>query len=94
MSFSDREQKRTTGRGVVSAIVGSTEHEERAVGRPKTEREIKKRISLAVLPSLYEQVQKIAYVERSNVSEITANLFEQYVRENSDKLLEYEKLRK
>lgn len=94
MSFADREKKRTTGRGVVSAIAGVTESEEKSVGRPKAERETKKRISLAILPSLYEQVQKIAYVERSNASEITSILYEQYIKDNADKLKEYEKLHK
>ena len=36
----------------------------RGRGRPKEEgRELKKRIGLSVLPSLYEDIQKIAYVQ-------------------------------
>ena len=31
-------------------------------GRPKEDRETKKWVSLSVLPSLYEDIQKIAYV--------------------------------
>ena len=94
MNFADREKKRATGRGVVSAIAGRTESEEKTAGRPKVERETKKRISLAVLPSLYKQVQKIAYVERSNASEVTSALYEQYIKDNADKLNEYDKLKK
>lgn len=32
-------------------------------GRPKEDREMKKRISLSILPILYEDIQKIAYVQ-------------------------------
>lgn len=45
-------------------------------GRPKEERELKKRISLSVLPSLYEDIQKIAYVQRCSVSELIGELLE------------------
>ena len=38
-------------------------------GRPKENRELKKRISLSVLPSLYEDIQKIAYMQRKSRSE-------------------------
>lgn len=65
-----------------------------AQGRPKSNREIKKRVTLSVLPSLYEEVQKIAYVERKSVSEIVAELMAYYVTRNSDKLAEYDAARR
>lgn len=61
-------------------------------GRPKTDREIKKRVSLAVYPSVYGELQKIAYVERKSVSDIVSDLIAGYVNDNSDKLKEYEKI--
>lgn len=63
-----------------------------AKGRPKSEKEIKRRITLAVLPSLYSEVQKIAYVERSSVSDMVNKFFEQCVKENASKLEEYENI--
>lgn len=63
-------------------------------GRPKADRETKKRVSLAILPSLYDNVQKIAYVERKSISEIVSECLEQYAAEHTDKLNEYDKIRK
>ena len=47
-------------------------------GRPKEDRELKKRISLSVLPSLYDDIQKIAYVQRRSVSELLSAMMEEY----------------
>lgn len=64
-------------------------------GRPAvTDRETKQRISLAVLPSLYEDIKKISYVERKSVSEIVSECIEQYITENAAKLKEYNKIKK
>ena len=76
MGLADREAKRA-GRGVVASILHT---------------EAEQRISLAVLPSLYESVKKIAFVERRSISELVAQLLEQYVQENGKKLEDYEKM--
>jgi hypothetical protein len=47
-------------------------------GRPKEDRELKKRISLSVLPSLYEDIRKIAYVQRSSISDLIGQMMEKY----------------
>ena len=62
-------------------------------GRPKEDRETKKRVSLSVLPSLYEDIQKIAYVQRRSVSEVIAELLEQFRKEHKDELTEYSKIK-
>ena len=62
-------------------------------GRPKAERETKKRVSLAVYPSTYSDLQKIAYVDRQSVSDIVSKLITQYVADNAGKLKEYEKIK-
>ena len=62
-------------------------------GRPKAERELKKRISLSVLPSLYEDIQRIAYVERRSASELVAAIMEQYRAEHTAELAEYHKIK-
>lgn len=62
-------------------------------GRPREERETKKRISLAVLPSIYEDIQKISYIDRTSVSEIVSNFFQQYVKDNANKIKEYDELK-
>ena len=59
----------------------------------KKEREMKKRVSLAVYPSTYSDLQKIAYVDRRSVSDIVSDLIASYVEENSNKLKEYEKIK-
>jgi predicted HicB family RNase H-like nuclease len=96
MGFNDREEKRA-GRGIVAAMLETpteTEKETSAKGRSKTEREIKKRVSIAILPSLHDDIQKIAYVERKSVSEIVSQCLEQYGKKNADKLQEYAQIKK
>ena len=61
-------------------------------GRPKENRELKKRISLSVLPSVYEGIQKIAYVERKSVSELMEEMMEEYQKRHRDKLEGYGRL--
>lgn len=61
-------------------------------GRPKLQRENKKRISLAVYPSDYNNLQKIAYVNRQSVSDIITKLMQKYVEANADKLEEYDRI--
>lgn len=63
-------------------------------GRPKADRETKKRVSLSVLPSLYEDIQKIAYVERRSTSDLVAELLEQYRDAHGQELAEYETIAK
>jgi len=62
-------------------------------GRPKEERETKKRVSLSVLPSLYDDIQKIAYVQRRSVSELVGAMMEEYRRGHAGELVEYKKLK-
>ena len=62
-------------------------------GRPKVDRELKKRISLSVLPSLNEDIQRIAYVERRSVSELVASIMEQYRNDHKEELDEYRKIK-
>lgn len=59
-------------------------------GRPKTGSETKKRVTLALYPSIYSDLQKIAYVQRKSISEIVSNLVSSFINENTDKLKEYE----
>ena len=59
-------------------------------GRPKENRELKKRISLSVLPSLYEDIQKIAYMQRKSTSEAVQEMMEEYRKRNIRKLREYD----
>lgn len=79
------------------SIIGVNEDREDKLetgkGRPKVERETKKRISLAVYPSVYNNLQKIAYVDRQSVSDIVSELIAEYVNNNTTKLKEYEKIK-
>lgn len=62
-------------------------------GRPKSGREIKKRISVVVFPSVYDQIKKIAYIERKSVSDLIGELLSGYVSKNTEKLKEYDKIK-
>ena len=82
----DRENRR---RSTVGQIVGQTPMVAASSGRrgrPKENRELKKRISLSVLPGLYEDIQKIAYVQRRSVSDILGEQMERYRNEHIELL--------
>lgn len=59
----------------------------------KEERERKKRVSLSIRPSVYEDIQRIAYVQRKSVSDLMDSLMEKYRAEHTEELEEYKKLR-
>ena len=88
----DRENKRKSiiGGMIDAPVAPSTSIGGR--GRPKEDRELKKRISLSVLPSLYDDIQKIAYVQRRSTSELVALIMEEYRSKHRDDLAEYEML--
>lgn len=89
----DRENKRRSIIGsMVEDAVAAPPAEPTGRGRPKEDRELKKRISLSVLPSLYEDIQKIAYVQRKNTSEVVSELMEKYRAEHEKELRAYEEL--
>ena len=78
------------------SIIGAVNEEiqkAEQIQQTKPVKETKKRISLAVYPSAYSDLQKIAYVNRQSVSDIISQLIAEYVVNNSDKLEEYEKLK-
>lgn len=57
-------------------------------------KELKKRVSLSVRPSLYGDVQKIAYVQRRSVSEVVEELLEGYRERHAGELDEYGTLKR
>ena len=88
----DRENRR---RATVGKIVGQTPMAAAGSGRrgrPKEDRELKKRISLSVLPSLYEDIQKIAYVQRKSTSEVVQEMMEDYRKRHIEEFDEYDRL--
>ena len=96
-NLKERESRRRAS--VVGSIIEQQPEEETkqrsaSRGRPKEGRELRKRGSLSVLPSLYEDIQKIAYVERRSVSELLSDLMLQYRDQQKAVLSEYEKVRK
>ena len=89
----ERENRRRNS--VVGSIAGvETEALGVKKGRPKEDRETKKRVSLSVLPSLYEDIQKIAYVQRRSASDLVGELLERYRGKHCQELVEYETLTK
>ena len=59
-------------------------------GRPKTDGETKQRISLAILPSVYDKVKKIAYVKRTTFSEVISEYLDKYIQEHEEELSLYD----
>ena len=77
----DREKRR---RSIVGSMIQEEQHTPAPPaaasnrGRPKEGRETKKRVSLVLLPSLYEDIQKIAYVQHRSASQLVADALVQY----------------
>ena len=90
--FEDREIRRR-GSIVGSIVDGAPPAAGSGRGRPKEGREIKKRVSLSVLPSLYEDIQKIAYVQRRSISDVVGDLMEQFRAGHEKELVEYKKIK-
>lgn len=61
-------------------------------GRPKENRELKKRISLSIRPSVYKEIQKIAYVQRRSASELLEIIMKKYLEEHEEELQEYKEI--
>lgn len=88
----ERESRRRSS--VVGSMVDSASAEANGKrGRPKEDRETKKRVSLSVLPSLYEDIQKIAYVQRRSLSDLIGEQLERYRKDHESELKEYESIR-
>lgn len=83
MGFADRENKRQT-KGVAASMIATNQ---------KTKRETKKRYNFMLLPSLYNDVKKIAYIERRSISDILSDLLSEYVKIHSEALHEYEQIK-
>lgn len=92
--MSKLEERENRRRSIIGSIIEEPVAKASGRGRPKEDRELKKRISLSVLPSLYEDIQKIAYVQRKSVSDIMGEMMEQYRCQYKSTLGEYEKIEK
>lgn len=88
--FQDREAHRKTL--VVGSMTGYGPASGGRRGRPKADRETKIRISLSVLPGLYEDIQKIAHVQRRSVSDLIGSLLVHYREQHWADLAEYHSL--
>lgn len=90
--FKDKEAKRRTS--VAASMISEETIKAVQGGATEPTKEIKKRYNLTLLPSVYEKIQQIAFVERKSASEIAGELFEEYVEANKSKLEEYNNLKK
>ncbi len=61
-------------------------------GRKKKNRETKIRTSFTVLPSAFDNLRRIAYIERKSVSSILGDFIARYVESHQSALSEYSKL--
>lgn len=89
--FSEREENRK--KGVAASMILDESQEEKTKGRPKENREIKQRISMSIYPSIYENIKKIAYIERRSISELISECLSIYIEKNQEKVDEYNKLK-
>lgn len=87
--MSKLEERENRRRSIVGSIIEEPVAKAGGRGRPKEDRELKKRISLSVLPSLYEDVQKIAYVQRRSLSDLVGEMLERYRDDHQQELKEY-----
>lgn len=53
--------------------------------------ERKKRFCLALKPSLYKEIQQLAYIQRRSASQIIDELMEKYLHENLEVIEEFKK---
>ena len=90
----DRENKRKSIIGGMIEVPAAPAASTGSRCRPKEDRELKKRISLSVLPSLYDDIQKIAYVQRRSVSELMSAMMEEYRGSHAAELEEFEELQR
>lgn len=91
--MSKLEERESRRRSIVGSIIEEPVTKVSGRGRPKANRELKKRISLSVLPSLYEDVQKIAYVQRRSFSDLIEEQLEQYRKKHESELKEYKEIK-
>ena len=97
MSKLEERETRRKSESIVGSIIGepaAAAANSSGRGRPKEDRELKKRISLSVFPSVYEDIQKIAYVQRRSVSELLSAMMEEYRGSHTAELAEYEDLQR
>lgn len=93
--ISDETVEPVTGQIDIGTAVETPQEKKPQKGRPADpNREKKERKSLAILPSIYDDAAKIAFVERTSVSEIVSSLLEGYIEQNRTKLAEYDRLKK
>lgn len=81
----------------LEGIFNGTKEEQQTetkIGRPTENRETKVRKNFTILPSVFENVRKIAHVDRTSISEIIETLLTEYIEKNKEKLIEYEKIKK
>ena len=86
----EREEKR---KSVVAGLAGGAK-KRGGSGKSKPERECKKRFCLALKPSLYREIQQLAYIQRRSASQIIDELMERYIKENSGVVEKFKKEKK
>lgn len=86
----EREAKR---KSVVAGLAGGSK-KRGGSGKSKPERECKKRFCLALKPSLYREIQQLAYIQRRSASQIIDELMERYIKENSGVVEKFKKEKK
>lgn len=87
--LAEREQRR---RSAVGSMIDDIKSEAPKPKRP-ADRERKKRFCLALKPSVYKDIQSLAYAQRRSASQIIDELMEGYIQENRELLDEFSRLK-
>ena len=60
-------------------------------GRPKSNKETKIHLGVAIYPSLKEDISKIAWMKRMSASELICSVMESYVQKNREFINDYDR---
>ena len=89
MGIREKEEARKA-HSVVSVIAGIDEPK---LGRPKSDKEVKKTVSLTIDAGIWEDLQCIARIQGISTSVLVANLGKQIIAEKQEQLKIYKTLR-
>lgn len=93
--MSKLEERENRRKSIVGSMIHTnTKHSADSAPEKRSGREAKKRVSLVLPPSLYEDIQHIAYVQRRSTSQLVADVLEQYRYTHKDDLETYEEISK
>ena len=90
MGIRAKEQARKNN-GIVSVIAGI--EDEKKLGRPRSDKENKKTVSITIEPSIWSDLQDIARLQGISASTLISNISKKLIEEKQEQLESYKKLK-